>query len=164
MKVIGCDPGLTGSLCLLDSQQGLLECVDVPTAANGKETGSMKSWVDTAALEALLADWSTRHDFARESVQAAIEWPIPMPTLPAQTIASQFDTFGVIRSMLASYADKVRYVNPQEWKRFYGLKHDKEEARACAQRLYSTAPLARKKDHNRADAVLIGHFHMREVA
>ena len=50
MIVISCDPGLTGAITLLCSQRGLLECEDIPTCGNGTTTGSMKRWVDTAAL------------------------------------------------------------------------------------------------------------------
>jgi hypothetical protein len=163
MLVIGVDPGLTGALCLLDSQRGLLECEDIPVIANGQDSGSMKRWVDADLLEILLRDWSAAHDFARNSLHAAIERPIPMPTLPAQTIASQFDTFGVLRSMLRQHA-AMCYVNPREWKKFFGLKTDKNAARECCLRLYPSAPVKRVKDHNRAESVLIGHWLLREIA
>jgi hypothetical protein len=163
MLVIGVDPGLTGALCLLDSCRGLLECEDIPACPNGQDSGSMKRWVDVDLLEVLLGDWSTRHSFAQESVHAVIERPIPMPTLPAQTIASQFDTFGAIRATLRQHA-AMCYVNPREWKRFFGLKTDKDAARACCLRLYPSAPVKRVKDHNRAESVLIGHWLMREIA
>lgn len=164
MLIIGVDPGLTGALCLIDSQRGLLECDDIPTCSNGVESGSMKRWVDSAALEQLLAHWSSRHSFARDSVHAAIERPIPMPSLPAQTIASQFDTFGAIRATLSKYAEAVRFVNPREWKKLFGVANDKEAARACCLRLYPTAPVKRVKDHNRAEAILVGHWLRREFA
>lgn len=163
MLVIGVDPGLTGALCLLDSRRGLLECEDLPACPNGQESGSMKRWVDADLLELMLDDWSSRHGFAQESVHAAIERPIPMPTLPAQTIASQFDTFGVIRAELRRRA-AMCYVNPREWKKFFGLRTDKNAARECCARLYPTAPVKRVKDHNRAESVLIGHWLLRELA
>ena len=162
MLVVSCDPGLTGAISLLCPERGLLECVDLPTCANGQSTGSMLRWLDVTALDDLMALWATRYDFARESMHAAIERPIPMPTLPAQTVASQFDTFGAIRALLSAKLgqEAIKIVAPKEWKKPYGLKADKEEARACALRLYPAAAklLARKRDHNRADSVLIGHF------
>lgn len=163
MLVIGCDPGLTGALCLIDSAQGLLECADMPTCANGLESGSMKRWLDVAGLEALVAEWAQRHDFARASVHPVIERPIPMPTLPAQTIASQFDTFGVLRAVLARRG-AVRYVNPRDWKKLFGVGNDKNAARQCAMRLYPGAPVSRVKDHNRAESILIGHWLARNMA
>lgn len=163
MLIIGIDPGLTGAMCLIDSQRGLLECTDIPTESNGLATGSMKRWVDAKALEKLIRDWSARHEFAQESVHGAIERPIPMPSLPAQTIASQFDTFGVIRAVIQRHA-AVQCVAPNIWKKIYSFGKDKAEARACCLRLYPTAPVKRVKDHNRAEAVLVGHWLMRSMA
>jgi hypothetical protein len=168
MLILSCDPGLTGAISLLCSQRGLLECEDLPTCGNGQSTGKMLRWIDVSALQAILANWSTKHDFASNSVHAAIERPIPMPTLPAQTVASQFDTFGVIRALVGGKVplNAVTIVNPQAWKKIFGLKSDKDESIACALRVYPSAAkyLGRKRDHNRAESVLIGRWLMVELA
>lgn len=168
MLVLSCDPGLTGAISLLCSQRGLLECEDLPTSSNGQTTGKMLRWIDTEALQSLLTNWSTKHDFASQSVHAAIERPIPMPTLPAQTVASQFDTFGVIRALVGGKVafSAMHIVNPQVWKRTFGLKTDKDESIACALRLYPRAAqlLKLKKSHNRAESILIGRWLLLEVA
>ena len=168
MLILGVDPGLTGAIALLCSQRGLLECADLPTCDNGNATGSMKRWIDVDALQAMLANWSIKHDFASQAVEACIERPIPMPTLPAQTVASQFDTFGVIRAIVGGKVSlkAMTIVNPQIWKKLFGLKADKEASIACALRLYPKAAklLARKKDHNRAESILLGHFLITELA
>jgi hypothetical protein len=168
MLVLACDPGLTGAISLLCSQRGLLECEDLPTCGNGQTTGKMLRWIDVNKLQALLVHWSTKYGFADQSVHAVIERPIPMPTLPAQTVASQFDTFGVIRALVGGKVSTngMTIVNPQTWKRVFGLKTDKDESIACALRIYPAAGklLARKKDHNRAESVLLGHWLLREIA
>lgn len=168
MLILSCDPGLTGAIALLCSQRGLLECEDLPVCGNGQVTGKMLRWLDATALATLLADWSTRHGFSQDSVHACIERPIPMPTLPAQTVASQFDTFGVIRSLVGGKVEfnAMHIINPQAWKKVFGLKSDKDESIACALRLYPGAKpyLARKRDHNRAEAILIGHWLMLEMS
>lgn len=156
MLAISVDPGLTGAISLLCTERGLLECADIPTCANGTASGSMKRWLDTVALASLLDTWARRHDFARDAVAGVVERPIPMPTLPAQTIASQFDTFGAIRAILARWAD-VHFVNPRDWKKTFGLHQDKDAARACCLRLHRTAPVTLVKHHNRAESILIGH-------
>lgn len=171
--VIACDPGLTGAICAIDSARGLLECADLPTCDNGS-SGSMKRWVDVKALAALLRDWSARHQFARESVQAVIEKPVAAPTIgkfkravPAQTIAAQFDTFGTVRATLAAVTGaQLHYVAPQGWKKFFGIvgENAKSDARACCLRLYPNAPVTRVMDHNRAEAILVGHWLMRRMA
>lgn len=162
MLIISCDPGLTGAIALIDSAKGLLACEDIPTCGNGQATGSMKRWVDVDGLEAMLSGWSNRFEFAHDSVHAAIERPVAMPSLPAQTIASQFDTFGTVRAVIARRMQPahMRYVNPRDWKKFFGLKTDKDESIACALRIYpSAAPYLKfKKSHNRAESILIGRW------
>lgn len=162
MLVIGSDPGLTGAMTLLAAGRGVLECVDIPTCENGLSSGSMKRWVDVEALERLLGEWSHRHEFARESVTSVIERPIPMPSLPAQTIASQFDTFGTIRAVLGARTT-VRYVTPQEWKKIFGIGNDKDKARQVAGALYpdSADLFKRVRDHNRAESCLVAHFWLK---
>lgn len=158
--VIGCDPGVTGAICLLKAGQ-LLECEDIPVTANGMPTGKVTRWVDVLALDAMLQAWSARHDFARGFVSAAVERPIPMPSLPSTTTASSFDTFGAVRAVLGIRVGDVRAVVPKEWKGFFGLSPDKDASRAMALKFYADAPVRRSKDHNRAEAVLIAHWHMR---
>lgn len=166
MLVIATDPGLTGAISLLCSRRGLLECEDLPTCSNGQTTGKMLRWIDTEALQAMLANWSTKHDFAGQSVHAAIERPIPMPTLPAQTVASQFDTFGVIRALVGGKVplNAMHIVNPQMWKKPFGIGADKNASRACCLRLYPKAPVNLVKHHNRSDSILVGHWLLMEVA
>lgn len=161
--VIGCDPGVTGAISLLKAGQ-LLECQDLPVTANGMATGKVSRWLDVLALNAMLQDWSTRHDFAREVVIAAIERPIPMPSLPSTTTASSFDTFGAVRAVLGIRVGEVTAVTPKEWKGFFGLSPDKNASRAMALKFYPDAPVRRAMDHNRAESVLLAHWHMRNAA
>jgi hypothetical protein len=162
MIILGCDPGLTGALSAIQPGRGLLAVADLPTCSNGLETGSMKRWLDCTALRAQLIDWSAKFDFAREDVRAVIERPIAMPSLPAQTIASQFDTFGAIRAVLERTCS-VQVVAPNEWKKLFGFGKDKNGARQACLSLYPEAPVSRVKDHNRAEAILIGHWGVRKI-
>ena len=163
MLVLGCDPGVTGAISLLKAGQ-LLECQDLPMTANGMPSGKVTRWLDVLALHSMLKEWSFRHDFARESVCAAIERPIPMPSLPSTTTASSFDTFGAVRAVLGIRVGEVTAVTPKEWKAFFGLSPDKNASRDMALRFYADAPVKRAKDHNRAEAILLAHFHMRRSA
>lgn len=165
MIVLGIDPGLTGAIAAICGRRGLLDVMDIPVCDNGHASGSMRNWVDVATLVLQLRDWSNRFEFAAHGqVLAAMERPIPMPKLPSQTIASQFDTVGAIRATLICRACAVMMVEPGKWKKRYGLKADKDASQACALRIYPSAAqwLARKKDHNRAEAVLIGDWLLQE--
>lgn len=165
MIVLGVDPGLTGAISAICSKRGMLECADLPVVRNGQATGSMQNWLSARDLSGMVKDWARWHKFAEDDVHAAIERPIAMPRLPSQTIASQFDTFGVVRAVLTLLvgAQRVSFINPAEWKRRFGLATDKADSRACALRIFPTAPLARVKDHNRAESLLIARFHLLNV-
>lgn len=63
---------------------------------------------------------------------------------------------------------RMHFVSPQSWKAHYGIKGDKTGAvaRQIAQTLYPmrAAELARVKDHNRAEALLIAHYGKDKLA
>lgn len=166
MIIIGIDPGLTGAVAVLCGRRGLLAVRDLPVTGNGTASGSMRNWLDVRSLSELLRGLRVDLILSLESVRAVIERPIPMPSLPAQTIASQFDTFGAIRGCVASSIDPdPLVVGPREWQKPFGLgKGDKAASRETARRLYPDAPVTLAKHHNRAEAILIAHYGLQELA
>jgi crossover junction endodeoxyribonuclease RuvC len=57
---------------------------------------------------------------------------------------------------LTSKGFSLEELEPEDWKREFGLiKKDKEASRLKARALWPRAPLSRKKDHNRAEALLL---------
>jgi crossover junction endodeoxyribonuclease RuvC len=154
---IGIDPGLTGAIALVSAGK-LLEVEDLWPCANGNATGKMRSHLDVARLVAVLRDWSRRHDFAQRSVAVFLERVIPMPGMPSTSIATLYEASGAIRGALVALGHDVELVTPHQWKKLFGLKSDKTEARARCALLYPHAPVTRVKDHNRAEAILIAHY------
>src|SRR5690606_16808140 len=82
--------------------------------------------------------------------------------MPGQGVSSMFNFgmgYGVIQGVLASLGIPYTLVTPQTWKKRAGLAgKDKDNARTLAQQLCPEAPLGRKKDIGRADAILIARF------
>lgn len=167
MIVIGIDPGLTGAAVLtLDGK--LLECADLPVCARpGGAGGKVVNWLDVVGLARVLREWSARYEFVQFTTCVVIEQPAPMPSMPSTTSASLFDTVGAIRGVIAALGLGRVHVDPKHWKRAYGLKAgDKDASRECAQRLFPTSAnlFKRAKDHNRAEAALLAHWGMGEIA
>lgn len=161
MIYLGIDPGLTGAIAAVCACRGYLVIADIPTCGNGQAGGSMRRWVDVAALGAWFSHFRLASNATAEGgIMACMERPIPMPRLPAQTIASQFDTVGALRGFLGSRGVEVRMVEPARWKRMYGLGRDKAASRRVAMSLYPEAKpvLDRIKDHNRAEALLLADW------
>lgn len=158
MLAIGIDPGLTGAMTLLGVHGELLDIMDMPTCDSGLETGRMRSWLDLGELSIRMHEWSSRFTFASWGVQAVIERPIPMPSLPASTLATQFETFGALRAVMAQHASITHVVSPSKWKAMYAIGRDKDESRRVCKALFPDAPVDRKKDHNRAESALLAHW------
>lgn len=147
---IGIDPGITGAIAVLDSNAKFVTLIDMPVMAKGKGHSKIKNQVNPVALYESLAPY--------KSSIALLE---QVNAMPAQGVSSMFslgDTFGSIRSVLATLYIPVELVSPQTWKKFYKLPADKEIARAKAIQLFPEASLHRKKDSDRAEALLMAKY------
>jgi len=151
--IIGIDPGLTGAIAFIGRDGYLVE--DLPTMANGKGKAKVKRQIDPGELFHML------RTMGDEAEQVYIERMASMPGQGVQTMFSLGDTFGCIRSVVALAGIPMEIISSQIWKKSYGLTSDKELARAKAIELFPTAGLSRKKDHNRAEALLIANYGVR---
>jgi crossover junction endodeoxyribonuclease RuvC len=80
-------------------------------------------------------------------------------TMPGQGIASSgkfMRAAGSIEAVAALAGDRVVLVRPQVWKKYHGLiGTEKVASLELARSLWPEAPLKLKKDHNKADALLM---------
>jgi crossover junction endodeoxyribonuclease RuvC len=152
MIYIGVDPGLTGGVARINgSSAGSL---DMPTFAYST-TGSVKRAVDLPALSLMLQLLPVQDDckMFMERVNA----------FPGQGVSSMFSlgmSFWGVAGVAAALGIPVELVNPAAWKKHFGLGPDKDQARGLASRLYPGVDLSKKKDHGRAEALLIARYGM----
>lgn len=169
MIVVSIDPGLTGAVAVLDRLM-LRAVFDIPTmpipGVGPKALVQRK--VDGRALrQQILA--SCPPDEPVAAVVEAVGVMGPKANNSVQTQGSLMRTLGAVESVLECLRLEVAYAHPQTWKKFFGLidpkwsdTQRKAAALAKARALYpSCENLARAKDHNRAEAVLIGHHYLR---
>jgi len=158
---IGIDPGIAGALAFVpDGAAPWVE--DMPTMAYS-ETGVTKRCVDGRALARLLEPFAIAGN-----ARVFLERVQPMPSIPGaggvrrSMGASSAFAFGMsywgVACVVAALAIELHLIHPQTWKAHFKLKKDKEMARALAIRWYPTAPLTRKKDQGRAEALLIARY------
>lgn len=152
MRLLGVDPGVSGALALLEDGR-FVAAADMPTIARSK-TGK-KQQVNGAEVARLLREWSPD--------AAVVELVNAMPAkgrgMGAASAFNFGESAGVIRGVLAALAIETHYVTPQVWKKLAGLSgSDKEASRMRAVTLWPDAPLGRKKDAGRAEALLIARF------
>jgi crossover junction endodeoxyribonuclease RuvC len=155
--VIGIDPGLTGALALLRDEE-LLGIADMPTCSNGKEQGMVIRKADARALANTLREWGAGRS---DEVMVAVESQASMGTEGRSVLFSLGHTFGVIEGVLGARGYMTHFVRPQEWKKSLGLiRAGKDASREMALKLYPAQAkhLSRRKDHNRAEAVLLARW------
>ena len=137
--IMGIDPGLTGAIGILHVD-GSVAVEDMPR--NPRD------------LYELLREWRCRAFV--EQAQA----------MPKQGVSSTFKTgygYGLIIGVLAGLGIPYQTVTPAVWKRAMGLwGKDKEASRALARSLWPEAPLGRKMDHGRAEALLLAEYGRRQ--
>lgn len=165
MIALAIDIGLTGALAAVDGY-GTARVIDLPTVPDGKTRRLCGRGLILAIREFVPPGEPAQLVF--EDVRAR---PLGNGGAHGNTMHSQASLFGVRRAVEA-VCDIARVematVQPATWKRSYGLirlKDEKPEAckergRQVALKLYPAlaADLGRKKDHDRADAVLMAHW------
>ncbi len=150
--IVGIDPGITGALAAVTPSGSLQWVVDMPIRDAGKKARKANE-VDGVGLARLLR---------LHVVDIAEVWIEEVGAMPGQGVSSMFslgDTRGCIRGVCEAIGLSVQRVHPKTWKRSYALDSDKNAARAAAIRLYpGCEALARKKDHGRAEAILLARY------
>jgi len=162
--LLGIDPGLTGAMAAITPDRRYTGVFDMPVIAKGKGA-TVQRHIDAAGLASLIK----QARIAAGSVDvwmAAVEQVAARPGQGVSGVFSLGDSFGAIRATLAVKGIATEFVSPSTWKRAYGLDADKERARAKAIELFPDMAdaLARKKDHGRAEALLIAEFLRRKLA
>lgn len=172
MIVIGIDPGITGALAII-TPHGLQACADIPVmnrasrrvrSKNGEMRTKTTSQVNAGAFAELLREWVSGHD--KNEVMVLIEKCQAMPgkikgSSKAQSSAGTFSlglSAGIVEGVVAAMHLPHQLVHPSAWKAHLKVPKGKDAARAMASRLYPAAPLWKKKDHNRAEAILIAKY------
>ena len=154
LTILGVDPGLTGALGVVQANR-VLACHDMPIEVG---TGKRKR-VSAAALVHLLAEIVDA--YAPSAV--ALEQVSAMPGQGTSSMFSFGRSLGIVEGVVAALGLGVTYHSPAAWKRRYGLTgRPKDASRAKALELYPKAVpwLKRKKDHGRADAILLAHTRL----
>ena len=158
--VLSIDGGVTGAGAIA-WRDGTIEIFDLPIIKTDNFPG-----VAPYAFDAIVKSVIDRAG-GSANVVAYVERSILLPVNGKQTIRATYDCRGVIRAVLALNNVSLIYVPPQTWKKFHGIppKSDKEHSRGLALQLRPDLAglLARKKDHNRAEAILLG-LYGKEVA
>ena len=153
MIIIGVDPGITGAISILENKK-VIEAYDTPTMIDGKKN---KRQINGAQVTNIIKERLNQD----KEVVVVVEH---VNAMPGQGVTSMFNfgqSFGVIKGICAALSVPIYFVRPTKWKKHFNLiKTNKDASRTKVIEVYPeiSSKLSRKKDSNKADAILIARY------
>jgi len=156
MFIIGIDPGISGSICFFEDGK-ILEVIEMPIMTDGKKN---KKQVNGAQI---YNEFSKRINKKQDDeVRVVIE---QVSAMPGQGVTSMFNfgqSFGILKGICSAMQLPMFFVRPAKWKKYFNLINSQKDAsrtRAIEIFPYFSTQLSKKKDSNKADAILIASFY-----
>ena len=156
MLIIGIDPGISGSICFFEDGK-ILEVIEMPVMTEGKKN---KKQVNGAQIyNEFLKKINKKKD---DEVRVVIE---QVSAMPGQGVTSMFNfgqSFGILKGVCSAMQLPMFFVRPAKWKKYFNLINSQKDAsrtRAIEIFPYFSTQLSKKKDSNKADAILIASFY-----
>ena len=156
MLIIGIDPGISGSICFLDSGK-ILEVIEMPVMTDGKKN---KKQVNGSQVYNEIT--KRIKQIEKNQIRVVIEH---VSAMPGQGVTSMFNfgqSFGILKGICTAMQLPMYFVRPTKWKKYFNLLNSEKDAsrtRAIEIFPYFSSQLSRKKDSNKADAILIASFY-----
>ena len=156
MLIIGIDPGISGSICFFDNGK-ILDVIEMPIMTDGKKN---KKQVNGSQVYNEVT--KRIKQFEKNQIRVVIEH---VSAMPGQGVTSMFNfgqSFGILKGICTAMQLPMYFVRPAKWKKYFNLLNSEKDAsrtRAIEIFPYFSSQLSRKKDSNKADAILIASFY-----
>ena len=156
MLIIGIDPGISGSICFFQDGK-IIDVLEMPTMAEGKKN---KKQVNGSQIFNEISARIKRLD--NKDIKVVVE---QVSAMPGQGVTSMFNfgqSFGILKGICSAMQLPIYFVRPAKWKKYFNLINSEKDAsrtRAIEIFPYFSSHLSRKKDSNKADAILIASFY-----
>jgi crossover junction endodeoxyribonuclease RuvC len=156
MLVIGIDPGISGSICFFQDGK-IIDVVEMPTMIEGKKN---KKQVNGSQIFNEISNRIKKID--KKDIKVVIE---QVSAMPGQGVTSMFNfgqSFGILKGICSAMQLPMYFVRPAKWKKYFNLINSEKDAsrtRAIEIFPYFSSQLSKKKDSNKADAILIASFY-----
>ena len=155
MFIIGIDPGISGAICFFENGK-IIEIIDMPIMNDGKKN---KKQVNGAQIYNEI--YEQIKNIPKHEINVVLE---QVSAMPGQGVTSMFNfgqSFGVIKGICAAMRLPLHFVRPAKWKKYFNLLNsEKPASRTKAIEIFPeiSHKLSKKKDINKADAILIASF------
>ena len=156
MLIVGIDPGISGSICFFEDGK-ILDVIEMPTMTEGKKN---KKQVNGSQIYNEIC--KIMKDIEKQEIRIVIE---QVSAMPGQGVTSMFNfgqSFGILKGIFSAMQLPVYFVRPAKWKKYFNLLNsEKGASRTKAIEIfpYFSSRLSKKKDSNKADAILIASFY-----
>ena len=157
MIIIGIDPGISGAICFFQDGQ-ISEIVEMPVMADGKKN---KRQINGPQIYNEISKRINK--VPKKDIIVVIE---QVSAMPGQGVTSMFNfgqSFGILKGICSAMQLPIYFVRPAKWKKYFNLINSEKDAsrtRAIEIFPYFSSNLSKKKDSNKADAILIAsYFH-----
>ena len=158
MIIIGMDPGISGAICILMDGK-ITEIYEMPTMIDGKKN---KKQVNGAEVTNII----NKELVNEKDINVVIEH---VSAMPGQGVTSMFNfgqSFGVLKGICAALKLPVHFIRPVKWKKHFNLINTEKDAsrtKVIEVFPYISSKISKKKDVNKADAILIARFFYETV-
>ena len=156
MLIIGIDPGISGSICFFKDGK-ILDVIEMPTMTEGKKN---KRQVNGSQIYNEILKRIKKVE--KQETRVVIEH---VSAMPGQGVTSMFNfgqSFGILKGICSAMQIPMYFVRPAKWKKYFNLINSEKDAsrtRAIEIFPYFSSQLSKKKDSNKADAILIASFY-----
>jgi len=156
MLIIGIDPGITGSICFFEDGK-ILDVIEMPTMTEGKKN---KKQVNGSQIYNEISKKIEKTD--KKEIKVIIE---QVSAMPGQGVTSMFNfgqSYGILKGICSAMQLPMYFVRPAKWKKYFNLiNSEKDASRTKAIEIfpYFSNNLSKKKDSNKADAILIASYY-----
>ena len=156
MLIIGIDPGISGSICFFEDGK-ILDVINMPTMTDGKKN---KKQVNGSQIYNEISERIKKTK--DQNIRVVIE---QVSAMPGQGVTSMFNfgqSFGILKGICSAMQLPMYFVRPAKWKKYFNLINSEKDAsrtRAIEIFPYFSSELSKKKDSNKADAILIANFY-----
>ena len=156
MLIIGIDPGISGSICFFEDGK-IIDVIEMPTMTDGKKN---KRQVNGSQIYNEISKRINKTE--KQNIRVIIE---QVSAMPGQGVTSMFNfgqSFGILKGICSAMQLPMYFIRPTKWKKYFSLiNSEKDASRTKAIEMFPSfsSQLSKKKDSNKADAILIASFY-----
>jgi crossover junction endodeoxyribonuclease RuvC len=156
MLIIGIDPGISGSIFFFEDVK-IIDVIEMPTMTDGKKN---KRQVNGSQIYNEISKRINKTE--KQNIRVIIE---QVSAMPGQGVTSMFNfgqSFGILKGICSAMQLPMYFIRPAKWKKYFSLiNSEKDASRTRAIEMFPSfsSHLSKKKDSNKADAILIASFY-----